>query len=100
MKIATYNVWNHEIDRRETQLIDMINSVDADIIGLQEVPPAFYAKLKANTHYSHHAYAASDNYKDTGDFVAILCKHPIVEHYTFVKKDSDDDINAHSVILR
>ena len=77
VKIATYNIWNHEIEKREAQLINTINNIDADIIGLQEVPPAFYAKLITSTNYKHHAYAASDKYKGTGDFVAILSKHPI-----------------------
>ena len=99
MKIATYNIWNHEIGKRENQLIDEINKLDADIIGLQEVPPSFFARMIVNTEYNYHAYAASDKYKGTGDFVAIVSKHPIEEHYTFVKNDSGDDINAQSVIF-
>jgi len=99
LKVATYNIWNHEIDKREAQLIGTINNTDADIIGLQEVPPAFYAKLTNSTNYKYHAYAASDKYKGMGDFSAILSKYPIDEHFTFVNNDSGDDINAHSVIF-
>ncbi|MCL2373247.1 MAG: endonuclease/exonuclease/phosphatase family protein [Defluviitaleaceae bacterium] len=99
MKIATYNIWNHNIEKREAQLIDILNKIDADIVGLQEVPSEFYGKLVAGTNYKYHAYAASDKYKGAGDFVAVLSKHPLLEHFTFVDQGNHDGINAHNVIF-
>ncbi len=48
MIIATYNVWNDEktVKLRSAQLIREIRTVDADIIGLQEVTTEVYQNRK------------------------------------------------------
>jgi len=96
MKIATYNVWNHHIEKREEQLIETINKIDADIIGLQEVPSLFYEKLISNVKYSYHFYSKPDAYTGVGDFVAILSKHPIIEQFSFAE---NSEINAQNAIF-
>jgi len=47
MKIATYNVWNEikGMGNRFDQLVEEINNVNADIIGLQEVTTHFFNNI-------------------------------------------------------
>ena len=77
MKIATYNVWNEEkgADIRRKQLIHEIRTVDADIIGLQEVTPDFYQNyLQKDTGYP---YSVFEKYHDEEEGLAILSRFPI-----------------------
>lgn len=99
MKIATYNVWNSNIDKRTEQLFETINNIDADFIGLQEVTPTFYEKLIATVKYPYHAYSAQNMNMGDDDFVAILSKHPICEHFTLVGSGEYGNINAHNAIF-
>jgi endonuclease/exonuclease/phosphatase family metal-dependent hydrolase len=81
MKIATYNVWdeNKGIGKRFKQLIHEINSVDADIIGLQEVTPFFYNSiLLKETNYKHCIYG---KYREEEQGLAVLSKYPIINHF-------------------
>lgn len=77
MKIATYNVWNdnNTNDIRFDQLINEINSIDADIIGLQEVTEDFYSNhLLTKTDYD---FCEFRKYKDEEEGLAILSRYPI-----------------------
>ena len=76
MKIATYNIWNHEtFDLRKKQIIKEINMIDADIIGLQEVPTSFYEDdLISQTNYPYHVYR---QYKGEQEGLAILSRYPL-----------------------
>ena len=74
MKIATYNVWNKDIAHRQEQLIQEINNIDVDIIGLQEVPPIFWTELIDQSKYKFHKYFL---YKDEDEGLAFLSKHQI-----------------------
>lgn len=96
MKIATYNVWYPNIDVRAEQLILEINNIDADIIGLQEVPLDFYNKLIKNVKYSHHA-----SYLSYGEELGlvILSKHPISEEFSLFESVEFDNSVAHNVII-
>lgn len=79
MKIATYNVWNENkgVGDRFEQLVNEINSVDSDIIGLQEVTSYFYETyLVSNKNYPFHIYG---KYSDEDEGLAILSKYPILE---------------------
>ncbi len=79
MKIATYNVWNEVkgIGNRFDQLIDEINKVDADIIGLQEVTTHFFNSiLKIRTDYE---YCEFRKYDDEDEGLAILSRYPLKE---------------------
>lgn len=79
MKIATYNVWNENkgVGNRFDQLVNEINSVGSDIIGLQEVTSYFYETyLASNKNYPFHIYGKYSN-EDEG--LAILSKYPILE---------------------
>ena len=96
MKIATYNVWYPNIDIRAEQLILEINNIDADIIGLQEVPLAFYNKLIENVKYSHHASYLNDE-EEMG--LVILSKHPIFEEFSLFESEEFDNSIAHNVII-
>jgi endonuclease/exonuclease/phosphatase family metal-dependent hydrolase len=77
MKIATYNIWNDNStnDIRFDQLINEINSVDADIIGLQEVTEDFYSNhLLTKTNYESCEFR---QYTDDEEGLAILSRYPI-----------------------
>ena len=74
MRIATYNVWNNDIDIRKEQLIDEINSIDVDIIGLQEISIGFWVYLKEKVKYDNKIYFACQD-KDEG--LAFLSKYKI-----------------------
>ncbi len=81
MKIATYNVWNEDkgIGNRFEQIIQEINSVDADIIGLQEVTPFFYKNYLIKI--SGYRYCIYGKYRDEEEGLAVLSKYPIDEHF-------------------
>lgn len=75
MKIATYNIWNENKSNRFDQLINEINTTDADIIGLQEVTENFYSNfLLTKTDYD---FCEFRQYKDENEGLAILSKYPI-----------------------
>jgi len=101
MKIAKYNVWYPKIEVRAEQLIETINSIDADIIGLQEVPPAFYEKLTTIAKYPYRAYAPyKDKYvDDEGLGLAILSKYPINGHFSLAESADHDNSIAHNAII-
>ena len=95
MKIATYNVWYPNIEIREEQLLKELNDINADIIGLQEVPPAFYKKLVASTIFPHHVYVQYD--EEMG--LTLLCKHPLCEHFSLFECVDFDNSIAHNAIF-
>ena len=99
MRIATYNIWNSNINKRAEQLFETLNNIDADFIALQEVTADFYERLIANVKYPHHVFSAQNMDKGDCDFVAIISKHPICEHFTLVGSDEYGDINAHNAIF-
>lgn len=60
MKIATYNVWNSDtgMPERDQQIIDDINTLDSDIVVLQEVRnDAFIQRLLQGTNYKNYCFA-------------------------------------------
>lgn len=89
MKIATYNVWNENkgVGNRFDQLVHEINSVNADIIGLQEVTPYFYETyLSTKTNYPFSIY---EKYTDEDEGLAILSKYPIAaSHFLHNSKEN------------
>ncbi len=79
MKIATYNVWNENkgIGNRFSHLVDEINAIDADIIGLQEVTTHFFDEvLGKNTKYKYREFR---KYNDEDEGLAILSHYPLNE---------------------
>lgn len=77
MKIASYNIWNDEatLELRAKQIVEEIRTVDADVIGLQEVAAEFYHKyLEAKTGYVHHEFM---QYPGEKEGLAILCRYPL-----------------------
>ena len=76
MKIATYNVWNEESNfaLRADRIIDEINRVGADIIGLQEVMPEFWTLLLEHVDYRHNLFHIIES---RGDGLAFLSKYPL-----------------------
>ena len=95
MKIATYNVWYPNIEKREAQLLREIRGLDADIIGLQEVPPEFYKKLAESSEYVYHAYARYDapDLDDEEMGLALLSKYPFCEQ-TSPRESGADAFNV------
>jgi endonuclease/exonuclease/phosphatase family metal-dependent hydrolase len=97
MKIATYNVWYPNIDIRAEQLIEAINNIDADIVGLQEVPPVFYKKLIANVKYPHHAYILYDDKDGMG--LAFLSKHSLYNQSSLLESiEFNNSIALNSIL--
>lgn len=78
MRIATYNIWNENKGPggRFDQLIDEIRGLGADIIGLQEVSPAFCQSCLPKTGYPYWEYR---QYAGEEEGLAILCRQPIQE---------------------
>lgn len=100
MKIATYNVWYPNIDIRTEQLIQEIGRIDADIIGLQEVPLHFYENLIGNINFPYHAYISYKNeYEDECYGLAFLCKYPLCEHLSLFEISDYDNSIAHNAIF-
>lgn len=88
MKIATYNVWNENKGRgnRFNQLINEINSVDADIIGLQEVTTHFYNDFLIEL--TDYKFCEFRKYKEEDEGLAILSKFPFES--CFFLKDCEE----------
>lgn len=86
MKLATYNVWDSDagMPERENQIIDQINSLDADVIALQEVRnEAFNERLLQGTEYKNFCFAphagsvAAEKPWRQNQGLAVYSKHPI-----------------------
>jgi len=75
MRIATYNIWNSEtLHARTEDLLREIRMANADVIGLQEAPRAFFEA--AAQLYPHAIYEQYDG-EDEG--LALLSKFPILQ---------------------
>jgi len=48
--------WNPKIDARAARLLEEIDKTDADVIGLQEVPPVFYEEISRKCKYEYSRY--------------------------------------------
>ena len=100
MRFATYNVWYPEINIRAEQLLAEIDRVDADVIGLQEVPPAFYEEIARKCKYEYCKYVlCADEPEDEKMGLAILCKHPIIEHFSLFDSTENRNSVAHNAIF-
>ena len=99
MRFATYNVWYPEINIRAEQLLAEIEKADADVIGLQEVPPAFYEKIVRICKYKYCKYVLYvDEPEEEKMGLAILCKHPIIEHFSlFDSAENENSIAQNSI---
>lgn len=78
MRIATYNIWNHdkESDNRFEQITDTIRTIHADILCLQEVRDrAYHEALLARTQYPYATFANHDNEEEG---LSIFSLHPIL----------------------
>lgn len=95
MKIATYNVWYENINIRKEQLINELNGIDADIVGLQEVPPNFYEEIINKVRYPYHAYVSYD----TEMGLAFLSKHTLDEQLSLFENKEYGNSIAHNAIF-
>lgn len=95
MKFATYNVWYENIGIRTQQLVDEINGIDADIIGLQEVPPSFFEKLTLTCKYTYNVFSSYDD--EMG--LAFLSKHPIGKQFSLFESAEVGNSVAHNIII-
>ena len=78
MKIATYNIWNDEatLELRAAQILDEIRTVNADIIGLQEVSAKIYNNcLATESGYVHHVFM---QYPGEEEGLAMLSRYPLI----------------------
>ncbi len=88
MKIATYNIWNSSIamPEREGHIIEEINSINADILVLQEVrDKGFSDKIYKDTNFKNHSF---HNHSEEEEGLMILSKHKILSsqycHYALI----------------
>ncbi len=78
MKIATYNIWNDKatLELRAKQILKEIRTVDADVIGLQEVSTEFYHNyLAKESGYVHHVFM---QYPGEEEGLAVLSHYPLI----------------------
>ena len=77
MKIASYNIWNSDrgFPKRLHQIIDEINSLEADILCLQEVNKE---RLKAILQGTSYTFEYSVEREGLLGELAILSKYPIL----------------------
>jgi len=100
MKIASYNVWYPEITMRTKQLLEEINKADADVIGLQEVPLTLYENIIQNCKYEHCRYVYyGDESEGENMGLVLLCKYPIVEHFSLFDSAQNGNSIAHNIIF-
>jgi endonuclease/exonuclease/phosphatase family metal-dependent hydrolase len=79
MRLATWNVWNSPVRQRERldAAVDVVQSLDADIVVLQEVSAGFPSDcLAARCGYPHVAWFAYPD--EAGEGCAILSKRAFV----------------------
>ena len=97
MRIATYNVWYPNIGIRAEQLVQEIDMLEADIIGLQEVPPDFFMKLTDNLKYPHHIFGLYDNEDEMG--LAFFSRVPFSERqFLYESKEHENSIALNVII--
>ncbi len=77
MKVATYNVWNEpaHFHLRRPELLETICALDADVIGMQEVPSDFYHEHLAAL--PQYPYTIFGQYAGEDEGLAILSQYPI-----------------------
>ncbi len=78
MKIATYNIWNSDrgYPGRIGHIVDTLKSIDADIIGLQEVnETAWKAISRAFPNYEKRHFL----YRGDDEGLAVISKYPIIK---------------------
>lgn len=99
MKIATYNVWNENksFSGRQNQLLEAIRTVDADVIGLQEVTSDFYENYLAKK--AGYPYSVYKGYHNEDEGLAILSKHPI-PNSTFLHTADTGYCNALNAVVK
>ncbi len=91
LRLATYNIWNENKGRgnRFPQIVHEIESINADIIGLQEVTPSTYEALTQTLTYPYYYYA---EYRDEEEGLAFFSRYPI--HDSFFLNTSEDYGNS------
>lgn len=77
MRIASYNIWNSNkgVPKRIKQIINELNRINADIIGLQEVDKERLSMILDETDYKYHFDVEQAG---LGGELAILSKYPII----------------------
>ncbi|MCL2772722.1 MAG: endonuclease/exonuclease/phosphatase family protein [Oscillospiraceae bacterium] len=94
MRLATYNIWNETKGRgnRINQIVNEIASVNADIIGLQEVTEPTFNILTERLGYKYHTFAM---YYDEDEGLAFFSKFPIDE--VFFLNESAEYANSRAL---
>ncbi|MBQ8169062.1 endonuclease/exonuclease/phosphatase family protein [bacterium] len=78
MKIASYNIWNSSTNaKRFNQIAEEINEINADIIGLQEVPDRNYHDQLLKL--CEYKYATFFSHSGEEEGLSVFSKHPIIE---------------------
>lgn len=99
MKIATYNIWNHdkEYNQRMNLLIGLIREKEIDILVLQEVRDELIVKRIASE--CDYKYSHWKKYFDCQEGLAILSKYQIDNTWTNWD-DNEYDHNSGAMYIR
>ncbi len=97
MKIATYNIWNDNTTARAAQLIHEIESIDADVIALQEVTEAFFTTYLLEG--AGYPFSEFRKYTNENEGLAILSKHLIKSSFFLNTSDAFAFSAALNVVL-
>lgn len=95
LRFATYNLWNDDSgqEKRAAQILQELQAVDADVVGLQEVTENFYAKaLCGDAIFLHHSFF---KYEGEKEGLAILSRYPLTE--TFFLNTSTEYIQSNAL---
>ena len=79
LRFATYNIWNDDSgqEKRAARILQELQAVRADVVGLQEVTENFYTNyLCADAAFLHRAFC---KYEGEEEGLAILSKYPLTE---------------------
>ena len=99
MRLATYNIWNETkyIGKRMNQIVNEIISVDADIIGLQEVTAPMYDTLAKRLDYKYHTFSM---YNGESEGLAFFSHLPLEKSFFLNARDEYSNSNALSVVFK
>jgi endonuclease/exonuclease/phosphatase family metal-dependent hydrolase len=96
MRIATFNIWNSDIAKRIEQIIQELNSIDVDIIGLQEVPKNYWSIISKNVIYKNSIYYP---YEGQDEGLAFFSKYKIIDSFFLNNSNEYNNSLALNIII-
>ena len=99
MRLATYNIWNETKGRgnRTDQIINEITSINADIVGLQEVTFPTFNILTEKLAYRYHTFSV---YHDEDEGLAFFSRFPFDDVFFLNASSEYSNSAALNVLFR